>query len=116
MMPLISIQMMVTMQQNQIICNEPDYAVLGPNMLQKLLDNCYAEKATKLQAPIDMEAAIELISMLRQSNASLSLYNKIVKWTKQYCIKKNDVGKLPSQEAVNNFFGAPVSFGMSPAP
>jgi len=69
-------------------CNEPDYADFGLDMLQKLMDDYYAEKATKTQIPIEMEVAIELLSMLRQSNASLSLYNNIVKWTKQYYIQK----------------------------
>jgi len=76
------------------------------------MDDYYDEKATKTQIPIEMEAAIELLSMLRQSNASLSLYNKIVKWTKQYCIQKNDVGKPPSWETVNIFW-VTVTFGIS---
>jgi len=42
-----------------------------------------------------MEAAIELLSMLRQSNASLSFYNKIVNWMEQYYIEKKNVGKPP---------------------
>jgi len=50
-----------------------------------------------------MEAAIDLLSMLRQSNASFALYNKIVSWMECYYIQKKDVGKPPSREAVNNF-------------
>jgi len=62
----------------------------------EILGKLYAEKSAKAKIPIEMEAAIE-------SNASLSLYTEIVKWAEQYCIKKNDVGKPPSWEAVNNF-------------
>jgi len=60
---------------DEIIVNkpEPEYTVLGPDMLQKLMHNYYAEKATKMQIAIEMEVSIELLSMLRQSNASLSL-------------------------------------------
>jgi len=76
------------------------------------MDDYYAQKATKTEIPIEMEATINLLSMLRQSNASLSLYNKIVSWMEHYYIQKKDVGKLPSWEAVNNFLGTPVSFGM----
>ena len=52
------------------------------------MDDYYAEKETKTETPIEMEAAIDLLSVSRQSNASLSLYNKFVKWTEQYCIEK----------------------------
>jgi len=31
-----------------------------------------------------MEAGIELLSMIRQSNASMQLYSKVVKWTEHY--------------------------------
>jgi len=55
-------------------------AVIGPDVLQKLMDNYYAEKAAKTEIPIEMEATIDLLSMLRQSNASFALYNKIVSW------------------------------------
>jgi len=47
------------------------------------IDDHYAENQTKTKMTFEMEAAIKLLSMLRQSNASLPLYNKIVKLTKQ---------------------------------
>jgi len=37
-----------------------------------------------------MEAGIELLSMIRLSNASMQLYLKIVKWTEQYLIKSQN--------------------------
>jgi len=40
----------------------------------KVLDNYYFKKPQKIS--IEVEAAIELLSMLRQSNASLLLYTK----------------------------------------
>jgi len=98
----------------EVICNEPDYAVLHPNMLQNLMDDYYTEKATKTKIPIEMEAAIELLSMLRQSN--LSLYTKIVKWTKHHYIKNNNAGKPPCfPGSSKQFLGALLWFGMSSA-
>jgi len=82
---------------------EDQAAVIGPDIFQKLMDDYYAQKATKMEIPIEMKAAIDLLSMLRQSNASFSLYNKIVAWMEHYYIEKKDVGKPPSWEAVNNF-------------
>jgi len=41
------------------------------------------EKSGLPPMPIKMEAGIELLSMIRQSNASMKLYSKIVKWTNQ---------------------------------
>jgi len=34
--------------------------------------------------PPEIEAGIELLSMIRQSIASMQLYSKIVKWMEQY--------------------------------
>ncbi len=62
-----------------------------------------------------MEAAIELLSMLRQSNASLTLFNKIEKMTKQYYIQRNNAGKLPSWEVINTCLGHWYCLGMSAA-
>jgi len=45
------------------------------------------ENAGLSPMPIKMEAGIELLWMIRQSNASMQLYSKIVKWTEQYYIE-----------------------------
>jgi len=90
-----------SVESEEIIGNQP--AVIGLDMLEKLMDDYYAEKETKTEIPIEMEVAINWLSMLRQSNASLSLYNKIVNKMEKFYIEKKDVGKLPSWESVNKF-------------
>jgi len=100
-----------SVESNEINGNQP--AVIGPDILEKLMEDYYSEKETKTEIPIEMEAAIELLSMLRQSNASLSLYNKIVNWMEQYYIEKKNVGKPPSWEAVNNFWPAGIVWNVS---
>jgi len=51
------------------------------------------EKSGWPPMPIKMNAGIELLSMIRQSNDSMQLYSKIVKWTEQYYIKSWKVPK-----------------------
>jgi len=53
--------------------------------------------------PIKMDAGIELLSMIRQSNDSMQLYSKIVKWTEQYYIKSRKVLKPPPHEKVTKY-------------
>ena len=67
--------------------------------LLRLLEEYENEKNQNKAISIEMEAAIELLSMLRKSNASFQLYSKIVKWAEHFppgAIHE----KLPSRECV----------------
>jgi len=59
------------------------------------------EKSGLPPMPIKMEAGIELLSMIRQSNASMKL--KIVKWIEQYYIKSRKVLKPPPCDKVTKY-------------
>jgi len=61
------------------------------------------EKSALSPMPIEMQAGIELLSMIRQSNASMQLYAKIVKWTEQYYINCRKVQKPPPWERVTKY-------------
>jgi len=61
------------------------------------------EKSALPPLPIEMEAGIQLLSMIRQSNASMQLYSKIVKWTEQYYINSQKVQKPSPQERVTKY-------------
>jgi len=54
-----------------------DELFLEPDYLMKCIENHFWKKNQK---PIEMRAAIDLLSLLRKSNASLNLYNQIRKW------------------------------------
>ena len=61
------------------------------------------EKLIQNSIPIEVEAGIELLSMLRQSNASMQLYNKILKWTEKYFMGNNEIKKPPSRESITKY-------------
>jgi len=64
------------------------------------------EKAGLPPMPIKMEAGVELLSIIRQSNASMELYFKIVKWTEQYLINSQKVPKPHPQENVTKYLAS----------
>ena len=67
--------------------------------LLRLLEEYTNEKNQNKAIAIEMEAAIELLSMLWKSNASFQLYSKIVKWPEHVFLGAVHE-KLPSQECV----------------
>jgi len=57
------------------------------------------EKSSNVALSIEMEAAVELLSLLRKCNVSFQLYSKIVKWTMRF-FPKVIPSKLPSCEGL----------------
>ncbi len=48
--------------------------------LMKCMENHFRKRNQKEDLPIEMKAAIDLLSLLWKSNASLNLYDQIWKW------------------------------------
>ncbi len=52
--------------------------------LLSLLDQLDQQKAHRIPLPMEMEVAIQLLTLLWTSNASLQFYSKILKWAEEY--------------------------------
>jgi len=67
--------------------------------LLSLLDQLDQQKVHRIPLSMEMEAAIQLLTLLWTSNASLQLYSKILKWVIEFIPgAKNQ--KIPSRDCV----------------
>ncbi len=73
-----------------------DELFLEPDYLMKCMENHFRKKNQREDLPIEMRAAIDLLSLLCKSNASLNLYNQIWKWIERYYVKAPKMPKPPS--------------------
>jgi len=95
--------------QGKLRSNTKDMVPTEMNNLNDFVQamNLYeTEKSVLPPMPMEMQAGIELLSMIRQSNASMQLYSKVVKWTDQYYIKSQKVQKPPPREGVIKFLAS----------
>jgi len=76
-----------------------DMEEMDESSLLKLLEEYDSEKNHNGHIPFEFKAAIELSSMLRNSNASFRLYGKIISWAEQFVVGIKSE-KFPTQEAV----------------
>jgi len=67
------------------------------------MENHFQKKNQREDLPIEMRAAIDLLSLLRKSNASLNLYNQIWKWIERYYVRSPKMPKPPSHDTVLNY-------------
>ncbi len=80
-----------------------DELFLEPDYLMKCMENHFQKRNQREDLPIEMRAAIDLLSLLHKSNASLSLYNQIQKWIERYYMRSPKRPKPPSCDTVLNY-------------
>jgi len=69
---------------------EDDIDYNNHNYMLNELDSYHQEWHKRIKIPLNMEAAMVLVSNLQKSSMSLEAYKKIIKWTDQYFIFNGD--------------------------